>query len=353
MSSLKDILVGLASGEEMGKLSFAPPTPAGAPAGAPPMGGGAPPPAGAGAGAPPMAPQPPPAGAPPMGGGMPPQGGMPMDPGMGGGMPPQGGQMSEQEMQQLMQMLSDPGIQEMLAQAGIIVDPQQGPMEQATGRVLAPEEVMMILEEIFMMMQQQGGGMPPQGGMPMDPGMGGGMPPQGGMPMDPGMGGGMPPQGGMPMDPSMGGGGMPPKMAYEMPGMAPAGMQGGMAPGMTQGQPDPYMEPPAPTGLTPELEERLSSLEELVGQLAAKLDVENPGTPVEEGFSQEAQDIIGNQEAPAETMESPKMALEEPEELEKKASADKSRGYVPSPPKKEDAASKLSRIIGRLRSCAD
>ena len=327
MSSLRDILAGLASGEEMAKQSFVPPAPAGGmPPADPNMAAGAPPmdPAMAAGGAPPpMAPPPPPP--------MPPQGGMPPmppqgDPGMGAAP-----QIDPAQLQQLLQMLMDPNVQEMLAQVGIIVDPQRGPVEQATGRVLEPEEIMQVLEEMFQMMmaQQQGGMMPP------------GMPPQQGMP----------PQGGM----------MPPKMAYEMMGAAPAAMQGGATPGMMQGQPDPYMEPAVPAGIPPELEDRLSALEELVGQIAAKMGVENPGTPVEEGFTPEAQAVIeGEEPAPAEV---PKVAEEQkaPEteklegEIEKEAGQkeDKSRGYVPSAPRKEDAASKLSRVIGRLRSCAD
>ena len=105
------------------------------------------------------------------------------------------------------------------------------------------------------------GGMP-GAGMPGAPGM----MPGGAPPMDPSM-----MQGGMPMDPSMmGGGGMPPQA------MDPVAAQllGG-APG--EAAPEGAKEEGKEKGGTKELEQRVSALEDIIGQLASALGIGLPG----------------------------------------------------------------------------
>lgn len=154
------------------------------------MGGQPPPQPGqpAGPGAPPAPGQPAPAAAPAPQGQPPPQGGDPM-------------------IQQMMQIMQDPQVQQALAQQGITMG-QQGPTQN--GQVVPPEQMMQIL--------QQMGAMPPQGGAapggqpPPSPEASGMAPesmgaqdgqvaegaPEGGMPPEASQGG-QPPSGGQPL----------------------------------------------------------------------------------------------------------------------------------------------------------
>ena len=174
--SKETLLAKVAKQREMNKVAFQPPA-----------AGGAPPPAGPPPGAPPMDPAAaggaPPAGAPPMdpaaAGGAP-----PMDPAAGGAPPPGappagpgGAPMDPQMMEMLMQALQDPQVIAMLEQQGITIDPNQGPIDQATGQVVPPEAIMQLLQT---MPPPEAGGAPPAGAPPMDPAAAGGAPPPAG-----------------------------------------------------------------------------------------------------------------------------------------------------------------------------
>ena len=307
----------------LNKEAFEPPMPPVDPNGAPPMD-----PAMAG-GAPPMDP----AMAPPP----------PMDPAMAGGAPPQ------VDPALLQQALQDPNVQAMLAEIGITVDPQRGPIDQATGQLVPPEQMMMILQEL--MMQAQGGGAP--GAPPVDP--------NGAPPMDPAMAGGAPP-----MAPPM------PKMSADM-GMAPM-------PSADPTMMDPSagaMPPPAPpmpeTG-GGDIETRLTALEEQVGEMAAKMETDPDATQAvaEEGLSDEAQqEVLGPSTlaeeggeklaedcgASEETLKDPSDVkddkTEESEDTELPDNGDKDDGDKDIPKKaslrKEDPARRLSKLINRIR----
>jgi hypothetical protein len=202
-------------------------------------------------------------------------------------------------MQQLQMALMDPNVQAMLQQIGIIIDPQRGPVDTQTGQVIPPEEMLMILQELMAQI-------PPPGAAP-------GAPPAGGAPMPP-------PEGAMPpkvaeedylLDDQM------EKEAQPMP-MAPAGPPAG-APIAPAGPADtmPPEAPPAPAPAVPieepevpggDIEQRLSQLEDLVGEIAAKLEM-NPETKesvIDEGFTDEAKAATN----PEEEMEAEKVAAE-------------------------------------------
>ena len=286
---LKRVLSVMRARENMNKVAFQPPMDPAAAGGAPPMDpsmmGGAPPmdPAAAG-------------GAPPMDPSMM-QGGMPMDPAMQGGAPPMGGgqpPMDPAMMQNVMAALQDPNVQAMLAQMGIIVDPQQGPVDQATGQVIPPEQMIQILQQLAS--QMQGAGV-----APMDPSMMGGAPPMdpaaagGAPPMDPSMMGGAPP-----MDPSMMGGAPPMPKASAMD---PNAMQPAPAPAAPQ-QPAPGQD----------MDKRLKDLETTVDKIAKHLGI-NPGTEssvASEGLTDEAQNLVNegaNEKTASERSEDPSFKL--------------------------------------------
>lgn len=355
-NSLLEVLKGT-----MKKEAFEPPMPAQPPAPAPPpmdagMAGGAPPPMDptmAGGAPPPM---PPPMAAPPAA--PPAEAGAPM-----GGPPP----MDPQMMQQLQMLLMDPNIQAMLQSIGIMIDPQQGPVDMQTGEVIPPEEMMQILQEIMMQSMPQGGAPPAPGGAPMPPPEAGGMPPKMAMEKE-----AQP----MPMEP-------PPAGAP----VAPAGPAGAPPPPMEE----PPMAPPAAPAPGGDIEERLSALEDLVGELAAKLEV-NPETRdsvITEGLTDEAKTAISpegdqgmgeaekiaeenTEESSVETMKNPEdkdSAVEEPEEQsdpeekpqligdveEEKQPEEKTAGEKPIEKKASSArvptaAQKLTKLIGRLKN---
>lgn len=126
----------------------------------------------------PMQPQPPPAGGPPPGAGGPPPGaGAPP----AGGPPPAAGGV---DPNMLMQMMQDPQVQQMLAQAGIQVTPQ-GPVDQS-GQPVPPEAIAQLLQQMGVMpggapQGQDAQGMTPeaQGAGAPPPDAGAGAPPQG------------------------------------------------------------------------------------------------------------------------------------------------------------------------------
>ena len=225
-----------------------------------------------------------------------------MDPAAAGGAPP----MDPAMMQQMMMALQDPNVQQMLAQMGIIVDPNQGPIDQQTGQVIPPDQMLQILQQIMSQMPPPPGAMPPGGAPPMDPAA---------MPKAAAM---MP---GAPMDPAMAGGAPP---------MDPAAM----APPM-----DPAAAAPPPVEEAPDdLETRVAALEDTVGKLAEKANI-NPDTMdsvKDEGLSDEAQELLG-EDTNLEEQGAEKVASEE-KKMNKKASV------------KEDPSYKLTKLISRLRS---
>ena len=327
----------------MNKRAFEPPMPPMDPAmaqggGAPmdPSMGGAPPmdPAMmAGGGAPPM--PPPPEAAPPAA--PPAPEGAPMGPEAGGAPP-----MDPAMMQQMQMALMDPNVQAMLQQVGIIIDPQQGPIDQASGQSIPPEEMMAILQELMQQLQA--------GGAPMDPAMAGGAPPPapGGAPMDPAMAGGAPPMPKAAADQGM----MPPPMdpAMAQGGGAPMDPSMGGAPPMP---PQPPMPENVPQAVEPQeagLEERLSALEDLVGELAAKLEV-NPDTRdsvIEEGLTDEAQDALNSEDTvEGEAGEQPTEKVAE--EIKEEKAEDKPMKKKASE-REQNPARKLSGLIGRLKA---
>lgn len=268
-NDLKDVLRII-----MEKRAFEPPMPATPPPPDPSMAGGAPPmdPSMAGGAPPPQAPAmaPPPPQAP--AGGAP----APMAPPAGGQAP--ASQMDPAMIQQMQQAMSDPNVQAMLQQIGIIVDPQQGPVDQQTGQVIPPEVMMQILQQL--MQQAMAAQQPQAGGAPPVPGPAAGGVPQ---PMPKGAAEMAPP----PMDPAMSGG-TPAPMAPQVP---PA---------------DPMVD----------IETRLAALEEQVGELAAKMESNPDATQqvADEGLSDEAQQALnGNEEAPLNEMASQQKMAEEEE----------------------------------------
>jgi hypothetical protein len=226
----------------------------------PPQGGGMPP-----GGDPSQGGMPP--GMPPPGAGAPPQGGMP--PPGAGAPPPQGGGQVDPQM--LMQMMQDPQVQQMLAQAGIQVTPQ-GPVDQS-GQPVPPEAIVQLFEQMGIL-PPSGGGAP--GGAPggqdaqgMTPeaaaagGALGGDPAAGGMPP-----GGDPAAGGMPPPPDAGG--MPPPGAGGTPltveafmELMPQIMEQMKGGGKSEGG----------GGDTTELESRIDQLEQMVTGLVQQLGV--------------------------------------------------------------------------------
>lgn len=79
----------------------------------------------------------------------------------GGGMMPPGGGMPPE----LMQMLGDPQVQQMLNQAGIMLQPDGTAIDGQTGQPIPPEVLMQVLQEMMGGMEGGGeaGGMPPEG----------------------------------------------------------------------------------------------------------------------------------------------------------------------------------------------
>ena len=285
---LKALLTVMNKRAALNKEAFQPPMPAVDPATA----GGAPPPMDpsmAGGAPPPMDPS--------MAGGAPPP---PMDPSMAGGAP----QVDPAMMQQMMMALQDPNVQQMLAQMGIIVDPNQGPIDQQTGQVIPPDQMLQILQQIMAQMPPPAaaGGAPP----PMDPAA---------MPKEAAM---MP---GAPMDPTMAGGAPP---------MDPAAMASPM---------DPAAAAPPPVEEAPDdLETRVAALEDTVGKLAEKANI-NPDTMdsvKSEGLTDEAQELLG-EDTNLEEQGAEKIASEN-KKMSKRASV------------KEDPSYKLTKLISRLRS---
>ena len=284
MSSLLNVL-SRARGTVLDKRAFEPPQPA-----TPPMD-----PAAAG-GAPPMPPMDPAAagGAPPM-----PQ----MDPAAAGGAPP----MPQIDPAMLQQALADPGVQQMLQQVGIIVDPQQGPIDIQTGQPIPQDQLIQILQQLMAQMP------PPAaaGGAPVPP-QGAPMPKAGAEMMPPAMAGGAPPMDPAAVDPSM------------APPMDPAAVDPSMAPPM-----DPSMAGGAPSDPMQELEDlksRVTELEDKVSQLTQSMGIssDQPADVVDEGLTPEAQDVLGG-------------------DIPKESSEKK-------PTRKEDPSRRLSRLVNRVRT---
>jgi hypothetical protein len=225
-----------------------------------PMGGQPPPQPGAPAGP----------GAPPAPGGMPPPGGAPPPPAGGpppqGGQPPQGG--GDPKIQQMIQILQDPQVQQALAQQGIQIGPQ-GPTGP-DGQMIPPEQMEQILTQMGLMQGGAPGGQPPP---PMPPEMGGdaGMAPES-MGSPESEAGGQPADAGAEAPPPDAGAGAPPPPPEG--GGQPLTMEAFME--LMPQMLDAYekdKKPGAGGGDTADLEARIDQLENMVTQLVQQLGI--------------------------------------------------------------------------------